>query len=174
MVMPAMLWAQSQKPFIWPIEDEVITGFREEYWDHDREIYRKHTGIDIKASPGTKVKASANGRVTYIGISPIGGLTVVLEHNEKIRTTYLNLLYVNVGRGEQVFQGQNIAVIGAQDDPSHTGTHLHFGVIYDGTYLNPEDLLGIDYASISRFIYLDYLRNDYRLLADYYIRYFPF
>jgi len=166
LAFPHCLWAQPQKPFIWPMEGSVITGFREQYWDHNRQKHRKHTGIDIKGSPGSRVKASANGRVSYIGISPTGGLTLVLQHNRKIKTTYLNLKYVTVGKGELVLQGQDIAVIGAEDDPSHSGTHLHFGVVYDGAYLNPEDLLAIDYTSISRFIYLQYLKNDYSLLAN--------
>ena len=34
--------------------------------------------------------ASANGTVSYTGISPTGGLTVTIKHNQRIRTTYLN------------------------------------------------------------------------------------
>ena len=73
LLLPSHLSAQPKKPFIWPVEGEVLTGFREQYWDQDGQKFRKHTGIDIKAGPGTRVKASASGRVSYIGISPTGG-----------------------------------------------------------------------------------------------------
>ncbi len=170
LLAPQYLLAHSLKPFIYPMEGDIVTGFREKYWDQEKEVHRRHTGIDIKNTPGTRVRASANGRVAYIGISPIGGLTLVLEHNYKIRTTYLNLQYIMVSRGQYVFQGQDIALIGARDDPSHAGAHLHFGVIYDGAYLNPQDLLSIDYSSISRFIYLQFRKDDHSLSPDYIAR----
>ncbi len=173
-LMPSAVGVQPKQPFIWPIEGEVVTGFREAYWDQDRQRYRKHTGIDIKAKPGTRVKASANGLVSYIGISPTGGLTLVLQHNRSIKTTYLNLQYVTVSRGDVVLQGQHIAAIGATDDPSHPGVHLHFGTVYNGAYLNPEHLLAIDYSSISRFIYLQHFQNDYSLIHAPVSWHFPF
>ena len=140
-----------------------MVKFRQSYWDSKKEIYRKHTGIDIEGRYGQKVTAAANGMISYIGFSPIGGRTLVIKHNKKIRTTYLNLMQIYVSVGTYVKQGEVIASIGTKDDPSSKGCHLHFGIIYDRKYLDPEDVLGIDYSSISKFLYLKYLPSDFKL-----------
>ncbi|MBN2073462.1 MAG: M23 family metallopeptidase [Actinobacteria bacterium] len=152
-----------KRPFIIPLDGKIITSFRETYFDYKKNIFRKHTGIDIEGHPGQKVKASGNGVVSYTGFSPTGGRTVVIKHNEKIRTTYLNLSSIYVSRGEPVRQGEVIASIGAKDDPSNESSHLHFGVIYIDNYLDPEQLLKIDYGSISRFLKLKYIQHDFSI-----------
>jgi murein DD-endopeptidase MepM/ murein hydrolase activator NlpD len=150
-----------KSPFIIPLEGEIITGFRESYIVPDKQECLKHTGIDIEGKSGQKVIAAGNGIVSYIGFSPIGGRTLVIKHNDKIRTTYLNLMQIYVTTGKYVRQGEVIASIGASDDPSNLACHLHFGVIYDNKYIDPVDLLKIDYSSVSRFIYLQYLNRDF-------------
>ncbi len=164
--LPSPVYPNCKSPFIIPVEGEIITAFRQSYWDLDKQKYLKHTGIDIKGKYGQKVAAAGNGVVSYCGFSPIGGRTVVIKHNQKIRTTYLNLMHIYVSPGTCVKQGEIIAAIGADDDPSNPQCHLHFGVIYDNKYLDPEDLLKIDYNSISKFLHLKYLPSDYEL--DYY------
>ena len=149
-----------RKPFIFPIYGDVALGFREVYHNDNRLADYRHTGIDIIGEPGDKVAASGNGIVTYTGFSPIGGRTIVIRHNQNIRTTYLNLQNVYVGQGDLVKQGDNIASIGAFDDPSSTDSHLHFAIIYINKYLDPLQVLSMDYASISRFLRLIYVPGD--------------
>lgn len=148
-------------PFITPLKGEIIVGFRQIYWSEEKGKHYKHTGIDIEGKYGQKVAAAGSGVVSYIGFSPIGGRTLVIKHNQKIRTTYLNLMNIYVSTGTYIKQGEIIASIGADDDPSSSGCHLHFGVIYNNKYLDPEDLLNIDYRNISKFIYLKYLPSDF-------------
>ena len=162
LIFPRMIYCSYKSPFIIPIlSGNIIVGFRDSYLDKVEQVERKHTGIDIEGEAGENVLASGNGLVTYIGFSPIGGRTLVIRHNEKIRTTYLNLEQILVSKGSQVSQGDRIATIGAKDDPSSETTHLHFGVVYDDKYLDPEDLLKIDYKSISKFLYLKYIELDF-------------
>ena len=161
--LPSPVYSNYRSPFIIPINGEVITGFRQSYLDSDKQRFLKHTGIDIKGKYGQKVAAAGNGIVSYSGFSPTGGRTLVIKHNQKIRTTYLNLMQIYVSTGTYVKQGEIIAAIGADDDPSNSQCHLHFGVIYDKKYLDPEDLLKIDYSSISKFLYLKYLPSDFKL-----------
>lgn len=149
-----------------PIDGEVLTSFRQEYYDEEESVTRRHTGIDILGEPGQYVQASGNAVVSYIGFSPIGGRTLVLRHNEKIRTTYLNLENIYVVKGQSVSQGEVIAAIGANDDPSSEHIHLHFAVIFEDTYLDPIDLIEIDYSSISRFIELEYIKDDFSIIMD--------
>ncbi len=155
------LYADQRRPFIYPLKGRVITKFRDEYWHQKEQKYLRHTGIDIKGKSGNKIVAAGNGYVSYVGFSPIGGRTIVIEHNKKIRTTYLNLSNIFISFGDYVRQGEKIATIGAESDPSNTEVHLHFGVIYDGKYLDPEDLLSISYEDISKYLYLNYLANDF-------------
>ena len=163
-IMPLPISAIDQrKPFISPIQGEVIKVFREEYFDQDNNKTIRHTGIDIEGRPGEKVAASASGIVSYTGFSPTGGLTIVIRHNERIRTTYLNLAGIYVSRGDIIRQGDIIACLGAEDDISSEGCHLHFAVIYENTYLDPEELLEMDYSSISRFLRLVYVGRDYKI-----------
>ena len=165
-ILPSPVYSNYKSPFIMPINGEVITEFRQSYRDEDKQRFLKHTGIDIKGKYGQKVAAAGNGIVSYIGFSPIGGRTLVIKHNQKIRTTYLNLMQIYVSTGTYVKQGEIIASIGADDDPSSSQCHLHFGVIYDNKYLDPEDLLKIHYRSISKFLYLKYLPSDFKLQAE--------
>ncbi|MCL4377344.1 MAG: M23 family metallopeptidase [Actinobacteria bacterium] len=161
---PMTAYCNYKVPFIVPLNGNVLLKFRGNYIDTILKTERRHTGIDIEGEPGNKIRASGNGIVSYIGISPIGGRTIVIKHNENIRTTYLNLLQIFVFKGELINQGDSIASIGAEDDPSNSKIHLHFGIIYLDKYLDPEDVLNIDYESISRFLYLKYIESDFRLL----------
>jgi murein DD-endopeptidase MepM/ murein hydrolase activator NlpD len=150
-------------PLILPLSGELTVGFRQEYFDEIELVTRKHTGVDIAGRSGDAVMASGNGTVAYTGFSAIGGRTVVIKHNENIRSTYLNILDCFVTKGERVSQGDIIASIGAVDDPSLKESHLHFGIIYMDSYLDPEDVLNIDYTSITRFISLEYISPDINL-----------
>ena len=148
-------------PFIKPLDGKITVSFRQEYIDIEKNIERKHTGIDIAGEVNEPVYAAGNGQISYCGFSPIGGLTLVIRHNNKIKTTYLNLASVFVSPGDIVSQGQRIASIGSNDDPSSSECHLHFGIIYDDFYLDPEDVLGIDYSNISKFLILKYCEYDF-------------
>ena len=152
-----------RRPFISPLYGDVVLGFREEYFNDERQADYRHTGIDIIGLPGDRASAAGNGTVVYTGFSPIGGRTIVIRHNRNIRTTYLNLQNIYVSQGDSVKQGDIIASIGASDDPSCTDSHLHFAIIYMNKYLDPLQVLDMDYTSISRFMRLVYVPGDLKI-----------
>lgn len=88
-----------------------------------------HNGIDIGATPGTPVLASASGRVI---VAKIGGYNggygnmIVITHDNGIQTVYAHLRAVNVSPGQTVSQGQIIGGVG--NTGRSTGPHLHFEV----------------------------------------------
>jgi murein DD-endopeptidase MepM/ murein hydrolase activator NlpD len=94
-----------------------------------------HGGTDYAMPVGTPVLAAADGIVdtvtTQAGSSRSYGLYVVLKH-EGFYTYYAHLSKVIVKVGDQVRQGQTIALSGgAKGAPgagSSTGPHLHFEV----------------------------------------------
>ena len=74
---------------------------------------------------------------------PRYGLTIVIEHTSGYKTVYANLLSTEfVVVGENVEQGQTIGTVGTTstfevlDDP-----HLHFEIIKDDEYLDPQLML---------------------------------
>jgi len=151
-------------PFILPLDGETVLEFREDYFYNEKNSSRKHTGIDIKGDFNQNIFSSGDGVVSYIGFSPTGGRTIVVRHNENIRTTYLNLLSIFVSNGDYVNQGEVIGTIGGNDDPSYLDeSHLHFGIIYNGLYLDPQDVLNIGYKNITSFVSIKYLKNDFYL-----------
>ena len=97
----------------------------------------------LKADKTTVVKSSAAGTVKYIKNDPRYGLTIVIEHKSGYKTVYANLLSTEfVVVGENVEQGQTIGTVGTTstfevlDDP-----HLHFEIIKDDEYLDPQLML---------------------------------
>lgn len=94
-----------------------------------------HKGIDIGAATGSSIVASAAGRVTTSKYSSSAGNYVVISHGNGISTVYMHASALYVSVGDVVAQGQTIAAVGSTGYSS--GPHLHFGVIVNGSYVNP-------------------------------------
>ena len=89
---------------------------------------REHAGTDFKAEVGTPVFSSFSGRVTRTNWNRgKNGFCVEIDHPKKgVKTVYLHLNRVQVRRGQNVRQGQQIG------DSGNTGRsfapHLHYEV----------------------------------------------
>ena len=94
-----------------------------------------HKGIDLAAPYGTAILASAAGKVTTSTYSKSAGNYVVIAHGNGMSTVYMHASKLLVSVGDTVTQGQVIAKVGSTGYSS--GNHLHFGVIKNGTYVNP-------------------------------------
>lgn len=94
-----------------------------------------HRGIDVGASSGSAIVAAASGRVTTSAYSSSAGNYVVISHGGGVCTVYMHASALYVSEGEKVSQGQKIAAVGSTG--FSTGPHLHFGVIVNGSYVNP-------------------------------------
>ena len=99
-----------------------------------------HNGIDIVAPSGTAVRASAAGRVVYIGWNYADGADpawiVIIAHSSNLTTWYAHMQpRYPVRAGQVVSKGQ---VIGYEGSTGHsTGAHLHWMVEYNGSFVNP-------------------------------------
>lgn len=94
-----------------------------------------HKGLDMAAPYGSNILASAAGVVTTSSYSASAGNYIVISHGNGISTVYMHASSLLVSAGQVVEQGQVIAKVGSTG--YSTGNHLHFGVIKNGTYVNP-------------------------------------
>lgn len=152
--------ANERKPLIYPLKGKILVHFNEQYVDEDTGETHRHCGIDIAGNEGDRVIASAPGKVFYVGWTPTGGKTISICHLLNVKTTYLNLQDYHVSVGQEVKRGQVIGTIGAEDDLSNKEVHLHFGVIVNNHYVNPEKILEMDFNDLTKYISLTYTELD--------------
>jgi len=101
-----------------------------------------HRGIDVVAPHGTPVRASGAGTVVYVGWNYADGYDpawiVVIAHSSSLTTWYAHLRSVRpagIRSGAKVRAGQ---IIGYEGNTGHsTGAHLHWAVMYRGSFVNP-------------------------------------
>ena len=97
-----------------------------------------HHGIDIAVVTGTEIKSATDGTVTLSTESNSYGKYIKVQNGDLV-TLYAHCSSLLKGEGEEVKQGEIIALSGATGKV--TGPHLHFEVIYKGEYINPRDVL---------------------------------
>lgn len=83
------------------------------------------------------VKASFTGKVVAKNNDNLYGLTVVIEHENGLKSYYCGLSEVEVYQNEIINQGEIIGKSGESMINSELGSHLHFALKYNDTYLNP-------------------------------------
>ena len=128
--------ARAAGDWSWPVIGPVIRGFD----PPDSPFGSGHRGIDIAATVGSPVRATAAGKVTFAG--PVGGkLFLTIDHGGGLESTYSWLDALIVRRGDIVSRGQQIGRSGT-GHPGEVVPHLHFGVKLLDVYVDPLDYLG--------------------------------
>ncbi len=98
---------------------------------------RAHLGTDYAAPTGTPVKATGDGRITFMGWKGGYGRAIALKHGSSIETLYAHLsrFRSGLGYGSRVKQGQVIGYVGKTG--LATGPHLHYEFRKDGVHRDP-------------------------------------
>ncbi len=97
---------------------------------------RMHNGIDMACPQGTPIYATRSGKVTTASYQAGGaGYYVSINHLDGFASIYMHMTNFVVSTGQVVSQGQLIGYVGSTG--ISTGPHLHFGISYAGTYVNP-------------------------------------
>lgn len=97
---------------------------------------RMHNGIDMACAQGTPIYATRAGKVTVASYQAGGaGNYVSINHLDGFSSIYMHMTNYVVSVGQTVSQGQLIGYVGSTG--LSTGPHLHFGISYAGTYVNP-------------------------------------
>ncbi|MBN3925582.1 peptidoglycan DD-metalloendopeptidase family protein [Nostoc sp. NMS4] len=106
--------------YIWPTKGTLTSGFGMRWG-------RPHKGIDIANSTGTPVVASADGTIEKAGWNNGGyGNLVEIHHPDGSSTRYAHNSKILVQPGQQVHQGETIALMGTTGHS--TGPHSHFEI----------------------------------------------
>ena len=95
-----------------------------------------HQGVDMAAPQGTPIYAAKDGKVTRTAFQAGGaGYYVSISHGGGFSSVYMHMTHYIVSPGQYVKAGQVIGYVGSTG--GSTGPHLHFGIAYNGTYVNP-------------------------------------
>ena len=100
-----------------------------------------HQGIDLSAPEGTPIYASRTGVVTAATFGKSAGYYVSINHGDGFSSIYMHMTRYVVSKGQAVSAGQVIGYVGSTG--VSTGPHLHFGISYNGKYVNPANYISI-------------------------------
>lgn len=134
--------------FLWPTPTlSTITSGYEARWGSF------HYGLDI-AQPGCTgqpIVAADGGTVAFAGSDNSGyGTHVIIDHGNGFRSYYGHASKVLVQSGQQVAQGQLIALVG--NTGRSTGPHCHFEVRHNGAHIDPTALVSADKGRVTPYL----------------------
>ena len=143
-------WLAQQKPqgtpnsggWVMPIRYDMVTS---SYGYRIHPIYgtkRMHHGIDLAAPKGRAIVASRSGIVTNASYASDAGYNVTINHMDGFASVYMHMTHYIVSAGQKVVAGQVIGYCGSTG--ASTGPHLHFGIYYNGSSVNPAHYLRFD------------------------------
>jgi murein DD-endopeptidase MepM/ murein hydrolase activator NlpD len=98
-----------------------------------------HSGVDISTSPGTPIRATADGVVSHSGWTQYSGYVVAIEHGCGFSTIYAHNKKNAVKVGQRVKRGHIIGYVGSSG--KSTGPHVHYEVWEKGKSVNPQKFL---------------------------------
>ena len=125
--------------FIWPVSGTITSNYGYRRSPFNGRTRQFHSGIDIRGSMGTPIRAAMSGRVSKIGYDPVFGNHVIINHHSGYRTLYGHMSVIRVKAGAYVGTGERIGDVGSTGQS--TGPHLHFTVYKNGVTVNPRSLI---------------------------------
>ena len=125
--------------FIKPIEGTITSSFGNRN-PTTSTVPKNHTGTDLAANLGTKIKSATEGEVVLSSEEGDYGKHLKIQIGEvSIIYAHCNALYVK--QGDKVVQGQEIAEVGSTGNS--TGPHLHFEIRYQERTVDPQKILDL-------------------------------
>jgi murein DD-endopeptidase MepM/ murein hydrolase activator NlpD len=121
-----------------PLEfSRVTSGFSHSRFHPIHQTWRAHKGVDYGAPVGTRIKATGDGIVEFVGKRGGYGNLVVIRHQGRYTTHYghLNGFAAGIRKGQRVSQGDIIGYVGKTGWA--TGPHLHYEFRINDVHQNP-------------------------------------
>jgi len=131
--------------FIKPVKAESTPSFGETRILNEEKT-SEHRGTDFPANEGSPVEASNSGTVVLADPMFYEGNCVIIDHGQHFFTIYMHLSKPTVKVGDKVHKGERIGISGKTGRV--TGAHLHFGVRWNGAYLDPVEFLALTLPAI--------------------------
>lgn len=125
--------------FIWPLNDGDYFLITDRYYEWRTD--HNHAALDIAGFYGTPILVCDSGQVVEAGWGDSYGYYILVQHTDICSTRYAHLSAIEVNVGDEVYQGQEIGLMGSTG--YSTGTHLHLEVIVNGERCNPEEYIQI-------------------------------
>jgi stage II sporulation protein Q len=111
--------------------------------------YMKSVGVDYYyLDKEFDVIAVCSGKVINKSNDSVYGNLICIENEVGIQTIYASLSSIDVALNDEITQGSVIGKAGTSLYTSEIGNSLHFELIKDGTYLNPEKSYSIEINSL--------------------------
>lgn len=114
-------------------------------------VTKMHNGIDINATNDGKtgqtdyITAHTGGTVEAVGFDKSAGNYVKIRVDSKTVMVYYHMKNpCTLAKGATVKKGDRIGYVGKTG--SATGKHLHFGIQYNGEWIDPEPYLDADWV----------------------------
>ena len=120
--------------YVSPVSGIKSSGFGYRLHPIENKV-KYHYGTDFAANTGTAVTAFADGVIVAAGDSDSYGKYMIIDHSDGYSTLYAHCSELCMGCGN-VSKGDVIAKVGSTG--AATGPHLHFELMCNDTYLNPE------------------------------------
>lgn len=130
----AIYQAVHDMPSIWPITGDISSGFGWRVSPGGIGSFY-HEGIDIAVNYGDPVHVTADGTVTRAGWVDGYGYLVEVRHADGISTRYGHNSALLVYEGQQLKQGDTVALAGSTGNS--TGPHCHYEVRINGAAVDP-------------------------------------
>ena len=128
--------APSSSGWIKPLKSYTLTSPFGMRLKPKKNKWLMHEGVDMSAPQGTPIYAAKAGKVTRTAYQDGGaGYYVSINHGDGFSSVYMHMTHYIVSPGQYVATGQVIGYVGSTG--GSTGPHLHFGIAYNGTYVNP-------------------------------------
>ena len=131
--------------FTWPVKGSVIASFSIEALSYDETMgdWRIHDGLDISATLGTQVLATASGSVSAVYQDDLMGTVVVVDHGNGLTSLYANLSETPVvAVGDSVSTGSILGTVGDTAAAERgRDAHLHFAMYQNDLPIDPTDHL---------------------------------
>lgn len=126
-------------PAIQPVINKDLTLLTASYGMRMHPFYKiltAHQGVDYTVSEGSRVFATADGRVKdVLTKNTTSGRTVIIDHGNGYETTYCHLGKIYAKRGERVKRGDIIAQSG--NSGLSLAPHLHYEIKHNGMRVDP-------------------------------------
>ena len=129
-------------PAVCPIEKGKYTSYFGYRINPITKKHSFHTGLDIAAAEGSKIRAVFPGTVTKTGEDERAGKYIFLAHDDGFVTFYCHCSEITATEGAVIRQGETIARVGSTG--WSTGPHLHFEIRKNNIRYNPLNIIPDD------------------------------